>query len=269
MKLTIREARKPKMPEQKPIRETMYITKGTITQYVIDKFLNGTDVNGCYKGNNRDIKLYEETFPNDDVVKIPKEEVFARVKQSFLNNYSDDDLDKYCDEFFNEGIDYAIQGTRDGFDKVLDRPKLAEYTIQLSTLFAKEYRDYAKTKLNLPVAESTRYCSATRKLAINESLKRYFVQTNAYNFVAFVDDNGKVMPVFSFDDKNGKEWDELSMTLNAAKNGDFSGIEGCNDVYEACCDVCIDPSNIFDFSELEDDEYDMYNNPEGNKIIEF
>ena len=33
------------------------------------------------------------------------------------------------------------------------------------------------------------------KLTINEGLKRFFVETNAYNFVAFVDDEGKAYPV--------------------------------------------------------------------------
>lgn len=31
------------------------------------------------------------------------------------------------------------------------------------------------------------------KLTINEGLKRFFVETNAYNFVAFVDDEGKLI----------------------------------------------------------------------------
>lgn len=91
------------------------------------------------------------------------------------------------------------------------------------------------------------------KLTINEGLKRYFVKTNAYNFVAFVDDEGKAYPIFTFDDKNGKEWDELNMTLMAAKNGDYSGIEGCRDAYEVCADVDGDTSKIFNFDE---DEYE-------------
>lgn len=91
------------------------------------------------------------------------------------------------------------------------------------------------------------------KLTINEGLKRFFVETNAYNFVAFVDDKGKTYPVFAFDDKNGKEWDELNMTLMAAKNGNYSGIEGCRDAYEVCADVDGDTSKIFNFDE---DEYE-------------
>jgi hypothetical protein len=91
------------------------------------------------------------------------------------------------------------------------------------------------------------------KLTINEGLKRFFVETNAYNFVAFVDDEGKAYPVFAFDDKNGKEWDELNMTLMAAKNGNYSGIEGCRDAYEVCADVDEDTSKIFNFDE---DEYE-------------
>lgn len=91
------------------------------------------------------------------------------------------------------------------------------------------------------------------KLTINEGLKRFFVETNAYNFVAFVDDEGKAYPVFAFDDKNGKEWDELNMTLMAAKNGNYGGIEGCRDAYEVCADVDGDTSKIFNFDE---DEYE-------------
>lgn len=91
------------------------------------------------------------------------------------------------------------------------------------------------------------------KLTINEGLKRYFVETNAYNFVAFVDEKRKAYPVFTFNDKNGKEWDELNMTLMAAKNGDYSGIESCRDAYEVCADVDGDTSKIFKFNE---DEYD-------------
>lgn len=87
------------------------------------------------------------------------------------------------------------------------------------------------------------------KLTINEGLKRYFVETNAYNFVAFVDEERKAYPVFTFDDKNGKEWDELNMTLTAAKNGNYSCIEGCRDAYEVCADVGGDTSKIFNFDE--------------------
>lgn len=87
------------------------------------------------------------------------------------------------------------------------------------------------------------------KLTINEGLKRYFVETNAYNFVAFVDEERKAYPVFTFGDKNGKEWDELNMTLTAAKNGNYSCIEGCRDVYEVCADVDGDTSKIFNFDE--------------------
>lgn len=87
------------------------------------------------------------------------------------------------------------------------------------------------------------------KLTINEGLKRYFVETNAYNFVAFVDEERKAYPVFTFGDKNGKEWDELNMTLTAAKNGNYSCIEGCRDAYEACADVDGDTSKIFNFDE--------------------
>lgn len=36
------------------------------------------------------------------------------------------------------------------------------------------------------------------KLTINEGLKRYFVETNAYNFVAFVDDEKKCLSRFYF-----------------------------------------------------------------------
>lgn len=32
------------------------------------------------------------------------------------------------------------------------------------------------------------------KLTINEGLERYFVETNAYNFVAFVDDKKMLIP---------------------------------------------------------------------------
>lgn len=94
------------------------------------------------------------------------------------------------------------------------------------------------------------------KLTINEGLKRYFVETNAYNFVAFVDEERKAYPVFTFGDKNGKEWDELNMTLTAAKNGNYSCIEGCRDVYEVCADVDGDTSKIFNF----DDDEDKYEN---------
>lgn len=87
------------------------------------------------------------------------------------------------------------------------------------------------------------------KLTINEGLKRYFVETNAYNFVAFVDEERKAYPVFTFGDKNGKEWDELNMTLTAAKNGNYSCIEGCRDVYEVCADVDGDTFKIFNFDE--------------------
>ena len=88
------------------------------------------------------------------------------------------------------------------------------------------------------------------KLTINEGLKRFFVETNAYNFVAFVDDEGKAYPVFAFDDKNSKEWDELNMTLMAAKNGNYSGIEGCRDAYEVCANVDGDTSKTVSYTHL-------------------
>lgn len=39
------------------------------------------------------------------------------------------------------------------------------------------------------------------------------------------------------------------MTLTAAKNGNYSCIEGCRDAYEVCADVDGDTSKIFNFDE--------------------
>lgn len=51
-------------------------------------------------------------------------------------------------------------------------------------------------------------------------MKRYFVKTNAYNMVVFVDDTGMAYIIHeeSFDEP---------LTIDVAKNADYSNLDGC------------------------------------------
>lgn len=61
-------------------------------------------------------------------------------------------------------------------------------------------------------------------------MKRYFMETNAYNMVAFVDDSGDCYIVHeeSFDEP---------LTLEVAKNADYSNLDGCETAEE--CEFCM------------------------------
>lgn len=50
-------------------------------------------------------------------------------------------------------------------------------------------------------------------------MKRYFVETNGYNMVVFVDDNNDVFYLHE------KAFDE-DLTLEVARNADYSNVEG-------------------------------------------
>ena len=61
-------------------------------------------------------------------------------------------------------------------------------------------------------------------------MKRYFVETAGYNMVAFVDDNGEcyILHEGSFDEP---------LTLEVAKNADYSNLDGCETADE--CAECM------------------------------
>lgn len=84
-------------------------------------------------------------------------------------------------------------------------------------------------------------------------MKRFFVETEDYTMVAFVDDEGKA---FIIDETS---FDEV-LTFDVAKNSDYSNLDGCETAEE--CAQCIGTaeaeSNVIDFDE---DEY--------TRVIEF
>lgn len=73
-------------------------------------------------------------------------------------------------------------------------------------------------------------------------MKRFFVETNAYNFVAFVDENGKGYYV------DEKLFDD-DLTIDVAKNGDYSAFDGCETAEECAAAIGSEEAekNIFDF----------------------
>lgn len=73
-------------------------------------------------------------------------------------------------------------------------------------------------------------------------MKRYFVETNGYNCVAFVDNNGKAY-VF-----HEETFDE-ELTFEYAKSVDYSNVDGCETAEEiAACtggDLVVDAEDVF------------------------
>lgn len=76
-------------------------------------------------------------------------------------------------------------------------------------------------------------------------MKRFFVKTNGYNAVIFVDKNG-----------NGYVIDESlfnePLTLNAAKNADYSNFDGCETAEDCAASIGIN-NNIITFNPTEYD----------------
>jgi len=68
-------------------------------------------------------------------------------------------------------------------------------------------------------------------------MKRYFVETNGYNCVAFVDDNGTAYIVHE------NTFDE-PLTLDVAKNVDYSNFDNCETAKE--CAQAIGTSEAFE-----------------------
>lgn len=80
-------------------------------------------------------------------------------------------------------------------------------------------------------------------------MKRYFVETNGYNFVAFVDENNK-----------GYYIDEMvfeeDLTLDVAKNHDYSAIIDCKTAEECAVAILGDPeANVFEF-DIDSEDYE-------------
>ena len=71
-------------------------------------------------------------------------------------------------------------------------------------------------------------------------MKRFFAKTNGYNAVIFVDKNGNgyVIDETAFDEP---------LTLNAAKNADYSNLVVCETAEECADSICIN-NNIIPFN---------------------
>lgn len=71
-------------------------------------------------------------------------------------------------------------------------------------------------------------------------MKKYFVETNAYSMVVFVDEQGNAFPIHE------KYFDER-LTLDVAKKADYSGIDGCETAEEVAFAIGGDTDDIFNF----------------------
>lgn len=83
-------------------------------------------------------------------------------------------------------------------------------------------------------------------------MKRYFVETNGYNMVAFVDDSNRA---YVFHEECFTE----KLTLEAAQNADYASCEGCETAEEidiavgagngtyAWDDIVTDSDNVVEF----------------------
>ena len=80
-------------------------------------------------------------------------------------------------------------------------------------------------------------------------MKRYFVETNGYNMVAFVGTDGKA---YAFHE----ECFDKELTLETAKAADYSGIEGTETAEEIAQCIGTDSAfdNIFNWNEIEAEE---------------
>lgn len=93
-------------------------------------------------------------------------------------------------------------------------------------------------------------------------MKRYFIETNAYNCVAFVDENNKAY-IF-----NQIDFDE-NLTFEAAKNADYSNTDNCKTALEIAYSVGDDPENsVYNWDELLKNRR-CDDNPDGDTFTEF
>lgn len=76
-------------------------------------------------------------------------------------------------------------------------------------------------------------------------MKRFFVKTSGYNMIVFVDKNGNgyVIDETAFDEP---------LTLNAAKNADYSNFDGCETAEDCAASIGIN-NNIIPFNPTEYD----------------
>lgn len=84
-------------------------------------------------------------------------------------------------------------------------------------------------------------------------MKRFFVEAEDYNMVVMVDENGKgfVIDEIMFDEP---------LTLEVAKNADYSNLDGCNTAEECACSIGA--------PDVEQDVID-FNVNEYSKVVEF
>lgn len=79
---------------------------------------------------------------------------------------------------------------------------------------------------------------------IKEYFKVFFIKTNAYNMVAFVDKENKC---FCF----GDECFDERLTFEYAKNADYSSIVGCETAEDVKYITGAGDGEIYDFEEIE------------------
>jgi len=76
-------------------------------------------------------------------------------------------------------------------------------------------------------------------------MKRYFCETEDYNFIAYVDSNGKAAIIYDTAFNSGIP------TLEAAMKEDYSGVYGCEDAEAVAHQTA--KVEVFNWSELVDD----------------
>ena len=93
-------------------------------------------------------------------------------------------------------------------------------------------------------------------------MKRYFIETNAYNSVAFVDGNNKAY-IF-----HEEAFDE-PLTLDVAKKADYSSTDDCKTALEIAYAVGDNPeTSVYNWNEiLKTRQCD--DNPDGDTFTEF
>lgn len=88
-------------------------------------------------------------------------------------------------------------------------------------------------------------------------MKRYFVETNGYNCVAFVDENNKAIVLHD-------ECFDEPLTIKYAKNADYSNIDGCETAEECICAMGGESNNVVFI-----DNFDEFQNDDNVTVTEF
>lgn len=156
---------------------------------------------------------------------------------TYMGRFGKDKDELYLKPTFVDSINHVLDSI--GYDDVL---KFIKEKAKKSSLETEKINQERKNIMKKIDKVNDKLANAQAQEG-EGNMKRFFIETNGYNMVAFVDDKNKafILHEQSFD---------TELTLETAKNADYSNLDGCKTAEDCAGAMGMGEDRIFDFKEL-------------------